>query len=306
MLKKIFSSRILRITVSIVLFYFAFKKVNILDILAKLQKIPFWFIFLNLLASFILIFLSSYRWNLLLFKKSSWKKVFDLTKANYISAFYNLISPTAAVGDLIKWIPLQKKYPDSTDKTILLGSVLLDRFIGATTFSLVAFIACIFGKLMGFIFPDFIFWFFGFYFLGIFLIYVLVFIFDLHKLPIKNKLFTKIEEVIDLLRNADKKRLWFCLVVSFFCELIWMFPVWMISLFFGSGFTIFSVFIFLPIISLILILPISVAGFGGREILFLYFFSQLGIGDEKILLVSTFLGVIGVLNALFGGLLLFY
>ena len=58
----------------------------------------------------------------------------------------------------------------------------------------------------------------------------------------------------------------------------------------------------MPVISLILVLPISVAGFGARENLFLLFFSQLGIADEKILLMSTFNGIMLVLNALIGGL----
>jgi hypothetical protein len=83
-----------------------------------------------------------------------------------------------------------------------------------------------------------------------------------------------------------------------------MLPTWFYSLIFGVGISIVQVYLFVPIISLILVLPISVAGFGARENLFLYFFSQLGFADEKILLVSTFGGIIGILNALVGGLLL--
>lgn len=309
MLKKIFSSKLFKIIISVVLIYFAFRKVNVLDILNKLKQVSVWFVFVNLIISFFLTFLISYRWNLLLFKESSWKKIFDLTKANYISGFYALISSTAAVGDLVKWIPLQKKYPDSTNKTILLGSVLIDRLIAFTTFTFMAFVSTLIGKLMGFKFPDFLFWLFGCLFLGVMIFYILVFVFNVRKFSVKNKfldkLLNKAEQVIDLLKDADKKRLLLSLAVSLFCEILWAFSIWFISLFFNSGLSLLSFFIFMPIISLILILPISVAGFGGREVLFLYFFTQLGIGDEKILLVSTFIGVILVLNGLLGGLLLF-
>ena len=73
---------------------------------------------------------------------------------------------------------------------------------------------------------------------------------------------------------------------------------------FGLPLTLLQVFIFMPVIALILILPISVAGFGAREQLYLYFFGQLGLPVEKILLVSTFSGVLGVISSLIGGLLL--
>jgi hypothetical protein len=62
----------------------------------------------------------------------------------------------------------------------------------------------------------------------------------------------------------------------------------------------------MPIISLILVLPISWAGFGARENLFLIFFGQLGYPTEKLLLVSTFGGIMGILNALIGGLVLLF
>ena len=46
------------------------------------------------------------------------------------------------------------------------------------------------------------------------------------------------------------------------------------------------------------------AGFGAREQLYLFFFSQTGAFAEKILLMSTFSGVMGILGSLIGGLML--
>jgi hypothetical protein len=89
-----------------------------------------------------------------------------------------------------------------------------------------------------------------------------------------------------------------------FSEPIWMGQTWLVSQALGGGLSLMSVFIFMPIISLILVLPISWAGFGAREQLFLYFFGQLGVTPEKILAVSTLNGVIGILNSLLGGVFL--
>jgi len=76
------------------------------------------------------------------------------------------------------------------------------------------------------------------------------------------------------------------------------------SQFLGAGFSLLSVYIFIPVISLALLLPVSIAGFGAREQLFLFFYSQIGVTAQKILLVSTFSGLANILFALMGGLLL--
>jgi hypothetical protein len=91
-----------------------------------------------------------------------------------------------------------------------------------------------------------------------------------------------------------------------FAEPVWMLMNWFSSLTFRANISLLHIFIFMPIISLILVLPISWAGFGARENLFLVFFSQLGIPAEKLLLVSAFGGVMGILNALLGGLILLF
>ena len=94
--------------------------------------------------------------------------------------------------------------------------------------------------------------------------------------------------------------------ISIVGQIIWTLPIWFYSLIFGAGMSLLSVYVLVPIINLILVLPISIAGFGAREQLFIYFFVPLGIAEEKILLVSTFTGVMGIFNALLGGLLMLF
>jgi hypothetical protein len=120
----------------------------------------------------------------------------------------------------------------------------------------------------------------------------------------KIKLVGKLNEAINMLKNNDKKVLVKCLMISFVSEFLWIMQVWVVSKIIGAGFTVLSVFILLPIIALILLLPVSIAGFGAREYLYVIFFSQVtNSSDAKILLVSSFMGILGITNALFGGLL---
>lgn len=305
MVKKILSSKILRLLFSVVLIYFAFRKVNVFHLFDQLRSVPLWFLILNIGYMGLITVLGAYRWSLLLVKKPNRRDVLNFTKASYLGIFYSLVFPTAVAGDLLKWTSLKKNYPDLS-KTRLLSSALLDRVIGFTTFIAVAFASSLLGLMLKFQFPEVLVWLFGGLFLGTVIFYVLVFTIDIEKMVEPYPKLHRLLEIVDLLKNENRKRISYCLAVSFFSELAWIVPVWVTSLIFGSGFTLLSVFIFVPVIALVLVLPISVAGFGAREHLYLIFFSQLGIADEKILVVSAFVGIIGVLNALLGGILLLF
>jgi glycosyltransferase 2 family protein len=180
---------------------------------------------------------------------------------------------------------------------------LIDRVVGLSAFALMALLATAVGKVVGIKTPDYLFWFFlGLSFL-ILVFYGLVFTIDFEKRLGKWPIFRKILDVLDVFKEGNKKRILLALGISVIAEPIWILPVWFYSLIFGAGMSWLSIMIILPIINLIIVLPISFAGFGARENLYLFFFSQLGISEEKILLVSTFSGIIVILNALLGGLI---
>lgn len=305
-LKKIFSSRIFRIIISLILIYLAFRKVNIIHLIEGLKSIPIWFVVANIFYGIFTTALSSYRWSLFLVEKPNLKDVWNFTKAGYIGAFYTLFSPTGAAADLWKWVPLINNYPDLT-KGRLMASVVMDRIIGTSAFITVGFIAIVIGKFTNFVFPAYLFWMFLFLFLGVIFFNLLVFNLDFSKFLPKSRFLQKVIKLLVLFKQESKSKLFYGLFVAFLIEFSWIIPVWVIGLVVGAeGLTLLPVFMFMPIIALLLILPISIGGFGGREFLFLFFFSQIGVADEKILLTSTFIGIMGIINTLFGGLFLFF
>lgn len=157
--------------------------------------------------------------------------------------------------------------------------------------------------MLGYQFPDYLLWLFSSLVLGMGVFYVLVFWLDFDKLFGRFKFLGKLLELVYILKGENKQRLGKCFLISFIGEPVWMAPFWLYSLIFGAGISLLQTYIFVPIISLILVLPISIAGFGARETLFLYFFEPLGFSPDKILLVSTFGGVLVIINSLIGGLL---
>jgi glycosyltransferase 2 family protein len=304
MLKKILTSKLLRAVFSIALIYFAFRKIDVIHLLGELTLVPKWFVVAMILYNFVASIFGGLRWSVLVIGKPKWRDVWNFTRANYLGGFYSLFFPTAVAGDLLKWLPLLAKY-EHLSKTKLASSVLIDRVIGFSAFAVVGFLALLTGKIFNYQFPIILLWLFSGLVLGVVVFYILVFTVDFDKLIGKIPKLHKVLEIIDLLKNENKKRIMICFGISFISEPIWLLSTWFYSLIFHVGISLLQVYIFLPIISLILVLPISVAGFGARENLYLLFFSQLGFPDEKILLVSTFGGILGILISLIGGLLTF-
>ncbi len=304
MLKKIFKSKLLKFLFSAVLIYFAFKKVDVGSLFNEIKKVPLWFVAVNIIISFFSMMLISFRWSLLLFPKFKIKTVLTFTRASFLAAFYSLFFPTAIAGDILKWMVIDRNYPQ-IPKTKVLGSVVLDRFIGFSIFMFLGLISAMVGKNKGLVIPDYVFYMLVILTIVCFIIYVIIYFFDVSKLLPKITFLHKLDDAFDLLKNRNKGQIVKSIFISILSETFWILQMWFVGWKFGANLGILAVFVFIPIISMILILPISIGGFGAREQLYLFFFSQVGSSNESILLMSTFLGILGVINSLFGGFLSF-
>ena len=301
-LKSILGSKWFRILFSVAMVYFAFRKVDIIRLAGELRMVPGWFLVVIIIYFVFTMVVGAVRWMYLVLEKPTLLDLRNFLNASYSGIFYSLFFPSSVGGDLVKWLPLLEKYPQ-VSKTKMASSVLIDRIVGLSAFALMAFLSAVIAKLLHFNFPDYLFWLFLVLFVGVIVFYVTVFTIDFEKVFGKMAFMRKILDILDVLKEGNKKRILMCLLLSLVAEPIWILPTWFYSLIFHAGMSLISVFVFLPIINLIIVLPVSFAGFGARENLFVLFFSQIGIPTEKILLVSTFSGIMGVLNALLGGLI---
>ena len=302
MVKKVLGSKILRLIFSATLLYFVCRKVEVGSLVREMTMVPVWFVAAMFIYTFLVSLIGSIRWSWLLLENPKMADFLFFAKVNYIGGFYSLFLSSALGGDLFKWLHLKKRYKELT-KTQLASSVVVDRVIGLSAFAVVAMCMMILGRLVGFVFPDFLFWFFMVLSFGVVVFYGVVFWFDFDKHFSRYKVLHRVLQVMEILKKGNKRRIVMALSISVAGHIVWTLPIWFFSLVFGAGMSLLSVYVLVPIINLILVLPISVAGFGAREQLFVYFFVPLGIAKEKILLVSTFGGVLVVLNALLGGLL---
>ena len=304
-LKNIFASKLFQLSFSALLIFVAFRKVDVGKLFNEVQQAPLWVVVALLAYMAVSMMIGGLRWSVLVLEKVKFRDVLAFTRATYAGAFYSLFFPSMVGGDLLKWTALMKKYPEIS-KLKLAGTALIDRVIGFSAFAVIALIALTVGKLLKYQFPDVLWWIFLGINFALVLFYVLVFSLDFEKILSKYKFLKKLLDLVDLLKNSNKKRILICFLISIVAEPVWLLMTWFTSLTFKANIRLLEVFIFMPIISLILVLPISWAGFGARENLFLVFFGQLGIPAEKLLLVSAFGGILGILNALLGGLILLF
>lgn len=301
MLRKILKSKWLKLAVTIVLIYFAFKKVDMISVFNKLSEINIYFLIFILLISISASFITSYRWSLLLIKKPKFSDVLVFAKSTWSASFYGLFMPTSAAGDVFKWIIIDEKYPD-IPKSKLGASILLDRFMGMSILVFFGFVSQFFATRLGVTIPSVIRLIFLVAFVGCLLFYGLVFVGKADFL-FKNKWLTKIKDIGELVNIENSKQILKSLAVSLVSDCMWVWQMWLISQYFGSNLSFLKILIFLPVISTILILPISIAGFGAREQLYLYFFVNQATSPESIFLTSTFAGIVGILISLWGGLI---
>ena len=303
--KAVLWSRQFRLVFSGVLLFLAFRKIDVAELWRGLGQVPVWFVGAMIVYSSVGVLAAGIRWSFLVLEKPKWQDFWIFTKAAYLGMFYSLFLSSSAGGDLLKWVPLQRKYPDLSRLT-LAGGVVLDRMVGFSAFVVFAFGALILGKLVNFEFPSILFW----LFLGLFSLvigfYAVVLFLDVEAFLLKLPWGEKIVKMAGVIRLGNKKRMMIAFGVSLVFQFIWSLPVWFYSMIFGAGLSLLSVYVFVPVINLILILPISVGGWGAREQLFLYFFSGIGTSNERILLASAFGGVLGVATSLLGGLMLLF
>ncbi len=302
-LKKVLFSRWARMFLSALLIYFAFRKADLPQLWSNLASVSWQLITVLVLLNIISMLIGGLRWAILVLGGANLKDILIFTKASFTGSFYSLFFPSSVGGDLLKWTTLLKNYPQIS-KLKLAGTALIDRVIGFSAFSLMAMISLILGKILKYQFPGILFWLFLGINIALIIFYLFVFRLNFEKMAGKYKFLNKLLEIVDLLKNSNKKRIILCFLISMLAQPFWMMISWYLFNSLGIDLKLIQVFIFMPIISLILILPISWAGFGARENLYLYFLVPLGYSAEKLLFASTFSGVMGILMALLGGLML--
>lgn len=303
MKKKIFN--LLKLVVSIALIFFLIKKIGVNDLLETFKKINFDYLLLAFLFTILSFLIQVKRLKTLITSQKIEITFPKLLEFNLISNFFGIFLPTVVGGDVVKMAFLGKH---SGKKVKSAGIVFMDRIVGTYALVSVAFIASIIGRkyLTNQI---------SAYALDVFLVsFVLLIILNLKplwKIIWKISLKFKYKFILILKKFIDTIQYYKFNDPSFMKGFIWSLGFYLsiivsnyfVSLALGLNINLAIFFVFVPLLSLAGMVPISISGLGVRESVSVVFFATLGISANYGVLLSFLPFVFKMLLGFLGGLI---
>lgn len=278
---------ILKITISSVLLYIVLSRTGIEQVSTTLKGMSFTAfvcaVFLFISAQFI----STLRWKLLLPLEYDIRKLVSLYM---IGSFFNTVLPGLIGGDAVKAFYLYK----ATGKgSLSLASVFMDRYIGFAVLMAMGILAFPFGYS----------YFHGSRVVWLLPLAVIIFItasFFIFGLRLGKRMRT-LSEFYDYFHSYwnNKVVIVKASLISIIIQILGISAVYILALGLGQHIPFLACLIFLPIIILFTMLPISISGLGIREGAFVFFFGIIGVKPE----VATAISLSWFLSVTIGSLL---
>ena len=300
--------RLLQITITLGLIGFLIFKINWRAVLQDFRTVLWWWIAVKSLLFIFALFLQTIRWRILLSEQNIILKKAILFRRVWLAHFTNMFLPSFVGGDLLK---IFMSWEIATDKIAVSTSVVVDRIVGITgLLSLMAIVGIIQYDLS--------------IKLGVFLVPILSLIGAavlLLMLTILSPLlwirtlilklpWAKVKLIGDKVINSifvyvDKEgAILHAVLISIVMQLIWCVATYVGFLAFHLVIPFGTVCLFSILISIITILPISISGWGVREVAFILLFAEVGVESAEALSVALLGRVMGY-AILSGGAIVF-
>ncbi|MFA5271465.1 MAG: lysylphosphatidylglycerol synthase transmembrane domain-containing protein [Candidatus Omnitrophota bacterium] len=299
--KKI--SLIIKIFISLAILFVLFKLVpyrDLLDVFKHSKKI---YILLGFIVFLSVQLIAILRWQFLLHSLKVKVSFRDAFGTSFVGLFFNLIFPSFVAGDVFKGFSISASHGEAKK---VASSVLMDRFSGAVALMFISFFSYFFGRK---VFNEkevslcliLLCLLIGFCSLVIFSKRFFSLIVKLlGNFSFKDKLINFHEHLYFFRKNPSVflKSIYFSLPV----QLLTCVTFYITSKAFGMHMSIIYFFILVPIIMMIALIPITIAGAGTREAAAVYFFSLIGVEKSVGLGLSLLNLAFTILVGLAGGI----
>jgi len=306
--KKVWN--ILRVFIGILLISFLLWRLDIQKILINIKTLRADFLAYAMVPYFFFIVVSAWRWQVLLDFKN-FKLPFGRTILIYfIAFFFNNFLPTTVGGDVMRVL-----YSTKDRKADALAIVLVDRilgFVGLFIFALIAVLYLMIFKGRGEFFP--------FVIIGLFVIVIITLIL------FSQKAYRSISPWIEKIRlwkfgyhlnrlhdsTTEFGGAWGLIILCVFQSiliqaLLALAPYFVLKAIGDFSVGILPFFIYVPIINIVSMIPVSFNALGVRENAYVVLFSRVGLSGEVSLTISLVSFFLIFLYSLLGGIFfLFY
>ena len=256
---------IVKILVSAALLAVIIGKAGPRDILSHLQAMDLRFFFLVSLLHILLLLFTALRLRLLLDEERPFWKLFSLCM---IGSFFNHILPGAIGGDAVKAYYL---YQDTQKRVSSMGSVVMDRYVGFCGLLSVGLVSgfVAFGELrlagLHWLIPS----------LAVFFLAGSLLLFRLRI----GRRFAVVSDLYDYFSRVLKNReaVLKAYVISIVIQAITIAMIYFTARGIGVRLPFTALFVFVPVIITVTMIPVSISGLGVRESAFVVLFGLAGV-----------------------------
>jgi len=294
---------LLRIVISLGLLAFLLTKVGVRETWESLQGANIGYLLAVFLLYLLGIVLRSYRWRIFLNAQGVCASLPKLISLCLIGVFFNLVLPSGFGGDVVRVYELSQ-YSSRTASSIT--TVFMDRLSGFLALFAMATLALAFSYRL--VPPEV-----GVTIIAIFLASLVgtgaLFSRPLWRrlkgLPLLSSLAQR-ERVKELYLSAQIYSLApfvQAISLSLAFNILLMIMNYLAALSFGVEISFWYFLLFIPIISFLLVLPISLSGLGVREGAYIYLFSRVGVPSSSALAISLSIYAVTVATGLIGALI---
>jgi hypothetical protein len=300
---------VLRVGIALGLLVWLLAKVNIKESLWQMRNANLFFLFLSAIVFLFLILISVWRWKIILDARNQHFTTGYLTKVYFACWFFNNILPTSIGGDVIRIIYSIK----DNNKALAFSATFVDRmigFVGLFFFALCASLLLLISHHQTqFLLLNII----GF--LILILIILVLFsdrahrffsvIFGRIKIFRLGEIFEKIYTTVKEYRQAK-----IALLKSFLLSLLLQADLaltwYLVGYAVGARISVIYYFLYIPIVGLITMIPVTIGGLGIRENSFVAFFTAAGLSGVQATSTSLLYLVINLIYALIGSIVFLF
>jgi len=301
--KRLFD--LLKIAVSLVLIVVLLRSVNVEALWEVVRGANPWYLLGAQTVLMLGVVVRAYRWQILVRDQGVDASLRELTSLYFVGFLFNNLLPSGFGGDAVKMYELSDRSHRGAEAV---SSVLVDRFIGLIALQAIGLVALIFSwQLVPFEIVVVTVLLFGASLVAAWVVsYRRLWEFLADRVPLFDRFLSikSVHSLVSSLQSYSRSALLRALGVGLVFNVLLIAANVLIGTALGADVALRFYMIFVPLTSLVLILPISFAGLGVREATYVLLFSQVGMTPEVALSLSLLVYVLGTLMpGLVGGVI---
>ena len=296
---------LLKIVVSLVLIVVILRSVDLNALWEVVRTANPWYLLAAQAALMIGVVVRAYRWQILVQDQEVDVSLRELTALYFVGFLFNNLLPSGFGGDAVKMYELSQRSQRGSEAV---SSVLVDRFIGLIALQAIGLVALAFSwQLVPTEIVILTVVLFGVSLMAAWVVsYRRLWEFLAERVPLFDRLlsFKAVGSLVSSLQSYSGSALLRSLGVGVVFNVFLIVSNVLIGTALGADVPSRYYLIFVPLTSLVLILPISFAGLGVREATYVFLFSQVGMVREVALSLSLLVYVLGTVTpGLVGGII---